>query len=291
MNNALSQFLAATSVHIDTAFNEALNVPALTPHTRVVDAMRYSFLAGGKRVRPTLTAAWGSIYNLPTHITTQVGLAIECIHTYSLIHDDLPCMDDDTLRRGKPTCHVEFDECTAVLAGDALQALAFHILSTLDIADTLKVELIKNLSTAVGPHGMVGGQMWDMLTENTQMPPLIEPELTQLQSMKTGALITFSCQAAAILAQEDDTPALEYGKSLGALFQITDDLLDISEHDLGKTSRKDEASGKTTFVSLLGAHGAENKADTLLANCQKCCNKHASPLLSDLAAFVRHRTK
>ncbi len=292
MTSSIAALLRDTNHDVTAAFEGVL--PQSTSDVgRVIEAARYSFLAGGKRVRPALVRAFCDVYGGNIALATQVGLAFECLHTYSLIHDDLPCMDDDILRRGQPTCHVKFDECTAVLAGDGLQALAFNILAGLDVTAEVRVELIALLSTAAGMQGMVGGQMWDMRAEGDAAPALTLTELICLQAMKTGALIEAACVAGAVLAGAERNIALAYGRALGALFQITDDLLDGRlDVDLGKSAGKDAAVGKSTFVRLLGQTGAEAAADKALADCLVAIENLANAdTLRTLAEFVRVREK
>lgn len=295
MNAMLTSLLHDVNTRITAAFEKSLP-EASHGGARVVNAMRYSFLAGGKRVRPALVQAFYDVYakdNTENQVAVQVGLAFECLHTYSLIHDDLPCMDDDTLRRGQPTCHVQFGECTAVLAGDGLQALAFEILAGVDISAEIRVNLVRLLSTAAGANGMVGGQMWDMLAEGKNMALELK-NLRALQAMKTGALIESACVAGALAAGGDVSVAQAYGKNLGALFQITDDLLDERDDvDLGKSAGKDIAAHKSTFVSLLGREGAEAAADEALAECLAAISDLGArgSILRELAEFVRVREK
>jgi len=239
-------------------------------------AMQYSLLAGGKRVRPALmlesfAACGGSGDILPA------ALSIECMHTYSLIHDDLPSMDNDDLRRGRPTCHRRFDEATAILAADALQALSFELLAGQPADAAGRVDLIRRLAMAAGAAGMVGGQVLDMQAESESVVDIREVE--HIHSLKTGALLRYSCEAGALLAGAD-AHAVEacsrYGIAVGLLFQITDDMLDAtaSSEALGKSAGKDAAQSKATYVSLLGleqaaafarrTHGAALEAAELL---------------------------
>jgi farnesyl diphosphate synthase len=236
---------------------------------RVFDAMRYSSLNGGKRLRAFFVLAGATLFKVAPLSAFRTASAIEFVHAYSLIHDDLPAMDDDDLRRGKPSCHKQFDEATAILAGDALQALAFEVLAHEDTHGdpAVRAALVAELAKAAGAHGMVGGQMLDLLAEG-QGPDVSIGAITRLQRLKTGALISFSCTAGAILgkASEPLRQALAaYAHDLGLAFQIVDDLLDIegSAAELGKTPGKDEAAGKATFVSILGKERARAQADLL----------------------------
>lgn len=259
---------------------------------QVIDAMRYALFAGGKRLRPFLVVMTSRLFSVEEENAIRVAAAIECLHTYSLIHDDLPAMDNDDVRRGKPSVHKKFDEATAVLAGDALLTLCFEILSDVKTHSDpeIRCELIATLSRAVGALGMVGGQMIDLKSENQS---LIENEINRMQQMKTGALIVFSCEAGAILAQVKGKrrDALKhYGRDIGLAFQIVDDLLDIerSSLDIGKTAGKDIRAGKATIVSLIGAGNAKIKADKLIKQAIKGLEifDDKANILRSLAAFV-----
>ena len=234
---------------------------------QVVDAMEYALMAGGKRVRPFLVLESAKIFGVGESSALRVAAAVECAHTYSLIHDDLPSMDDDDMRRGQPSVHKKFDEATAVLAGDALLTLAFEILSDEKThADArVRCELITYLAKALGVNGMVGGQMFDILAENQELDKI---RITRLQRMKTGALIVFSGEAGAILGKAEvrRRHAIKgYSHDVGLAFQITDDLLDEEGNSeaLGKTAGKDAEAGKATLVSLMGIEQARTKAEML----------------------------
>ncbi|MBS0547608.1 MAG: polyprenyl synthetase family protein [Proteobacteria bacterium] len=237
---------------------------------RVFEAMRYSSLGGGKRLRAFFVLAGATLFKVGPTPALRTASAIELVHAYSLIHDDLPAMDDDDLRRGKPSCHRQFDEATAILAGDALQALAFEVLAHEETHGdpAVRAALVADLAKASGAHGMVGGQMLDLLAEEKGAEPLSIGAITRLQRLKTGALISFSCTAGAILgkAPEQMRAALSaYAHDLGLAFQIVDDLLDVegSAAELGKTPGKDAAQGKATFVSILGLERAKAQAAML----------------------------
>jgi farnesyl diphosphate synthase len=226
--------------------------------------MRYATLAGGKRLRPFLVHASARLFDVPEARSLRVGAAIEMVHSYSLIHDDLPAMDDDDLRRGQPSCHRQFDEATAILAGDALQALAFEVLAHPETHPdpAVRCELVTMLAVGAGAAGMVGGQMIDLAAEGTS--PGIET-VSRMHAMKTGALITFSCTAGPVLggaSQSARAALLAYSRDLGLAFQIADDLLDAegNSQDIGKTAGKDAAQGKATFVSVLGLESARSRA-------------------------------
>ncbi len=225
---------------------------------KIAEAMRYAVLNGGKRLRAFLVYESAALFDVVD--ADPVAAAIECMHAYSLVHDDLPCMDDDDLRRGQPTVHVKWDEATAVLVGDALQTQAFGYL-----AGAGHLDLLRRMADASGVNGMVGGQAMDIAAETAATPLTLE-EITALQAKKTGALIRWSAEAGAILAWKDPTPLGNYADALGLAFQIQDDILDVigDPEATGKRLRKDEAAGKATFVSLLGLEGAKSRAAELV---------------------------
>ncbi len=266
----MSQFahaLATTAHEIDAAFDALLPIPC-DPRAQLYAAMRHAAMNGGKRMRPLLVMETSALFGVPRAHALRVATAIECIHVYSLIHDDMPCMDDDDLRRGKPTVHKLFDEATAVLAGDSLHALAFELLAEAATHPDAEIRcaLALALARASGPAGMAGGQMIDLVAE-TQSFDLVT--VSRLQELKTGALIVFSAEAGAILggAAANERAALKsYAEAVGLAFQIADDLLDV-EGDAalaGKALQKDTAAGKATFVSLLGAEPARDYAHRLV---------------------------
>ena len=266
------------------------------PEVRVVEAMLYSALNGGKRIRPFLVTASADLFNVDKPSALRAAAAIEMVHCYSLIHDDLPAMDDDDLRRGKAACHIEFDEATAILAGDALLTKAFEVLADdrTHGNSTVRAELILVLAKAAGDAGMVGGQMLDLVAEDHA---LNMPEITRLQRMKTGALIAVSCEAGAIMgrASEKARHALHaYAHDIGLAFQIADDLLDVEgdEEEVGKKTGKDAAAGKATFVSLLGRERAREQAGLLADQAAMHLDlfEEKGKLLRDLAYFVVSRT-
>lgn len=256
---------------IADATNDCLDAILTLPEgkeRRVVEAMRYSALNGGKRLRPFLVVACADLFSVPRAQSVRVGAALEMVHCYSLIHDDLPAMDDDDLRRGQPTCHRAFDEATAILAGDALLTEAFAVLSDPKTHpdDTVRAATIAALAQAAGARGMVGGQMLDLIAETTD---LTEDEVKHLQAMKTGRLLAVGCQMGGLLGHADShqiEALLGFGQLLGAAFQIADDLLDLeaSEADMGKATGKDRAAGKATFVSLYGVERARDHGKTLV---------------------------
>lgn len=280
INNALEQMLAARES----------SIPA-----HLWEAMRYSLMAGGKRIRPAVMlechAACGGTADI-----MPAALSIECMHTYSLIHDDLPCMDDDDLRRGQPTCHKRFDEATAILTGDALQTLAFELLGEMQIDPGPALELTRRLAIAAGAQGMVGGQMLDMQAESQTVDNVLEVERIHLH--KTGTLLRYCCEAGALLADTDEVhvdACSRYGKAVGLLFQIADDILDATAttETLGKQAGQDAAQDKATYVSVLGLDAAGELADEML----EMATTALEPLgqdgqrLQDLARYIRERNQ
>ncbi|MCH8475145.1 MAG: polyprenyl synthetase family protein [Opitutales bacterium] len=266
IKDAFDESFATYRSEIEASFQDYLPHPRERPQ-RLHEAMRYSMEAGGKRLRPTLTLAVAELYFARAK-AVPAALAVECIHTFSLIHDDLPCMDNDDLRRGKPTAHHQFDEPTALLAGDALLAFGFSLIAReYQSNPTLAVRLIQELSTACGGDGLVGGQMEDILAE--KQPPTAE-QLDYIHRHKTAALIEKAMTLGALIgdAGEKDLKIIrEVGQEIGLAFQIIDDILDetADAETLGKTPGKDAASGKATFVALFGLEEARNKANKLSA--------------------------
>ncbi|KEC56478.1 polyprenyl synthetase family protein [Bartonella koehlerae] len=238
----------------------------------LLKAMRYGVLNGGKRLRPFLVIQSSALFDIPAEHSLNIASALECVHCYSLIHDDLPAMDNDTLRRGQPTVHIAFDEATAILAGDALLTFAFEIIAhkASELSFETRIKLITALAQASGLGGMIGGQMLDLKTEKK---PQESASITTLQHMKTAALISFACQAGAIIgnASKELTEKLAaFGTYLGLAFQLTDDLLDVtaSTKVLGKTARKDETAHKATFIHLYGVKETQKKRDELIAKAE-----------------------
>jgi farnesyl diphosphate synthase len=264
--------LTSVAAEVEATLDRVLSPPdgLAAGEQSLWDAMRYATLGGGKRLRAFLTVEGAAMFGVNRSGALRSGAAVECLHAYSLVHDDLPAMDDDDLRRGKPTTHKAFDEAIAILAGDSLQTLAFEVLS--DPAThpdgAVRASLCHGLAIAAGGPGMVGGQMIDIAAESAA-EPFDLPTITRLQALKTGALIRFSAEAGAILA--GDEPARHslaaYASHLGLAFQIRDDLLDIEgdEDDMGKRLQKDAEAGKATFVSHLGIEGARKAADDEVA--------------------------
>ncbi|MFQ5785417.1 MAG: polyprenyl synthetase family protein [Alphaproteobacteria bacterium] len=264
---ALAQALEETAKAVDAALDRLLPRPRGV-EGRVAEAMRYACLSGGKRLRPFLAVTGAGLFDIPRESALRAAAAIEMIHCYSLVHDDLPAMDDDAVRRGRPTCHIEFDEATAILAGDGLLTYAFEVLNAPETHPDAAVRcaLAGGLATAAGPAGMAGGQMIDLLAEGRALDI---DAVTHLQNLKTGALIAFSCEAGAILGgapNELRERLAAFGRDLGLAFQVADDLLDVegSEDETGKAVGKDAAAGKATFVGLLGVDEARVLARDLI---------------------------
>lgn len=263
---SLDAAMARAQKTIEAALDRLLPKPE-GPEGRIFEAMRYAVFAGGKRFRPFLACESARLFAVGSEAASRVAAAVECVHTYSLIHDDLPCMDDDDLRRGQPTVHRKFDEATAVLAGDALLTFAFELLGEPETHERarVRIELVRRLAAAAGGQGMVGGQMIDLASEGKTLDIAT---ITRLQRLKTGALIAFSCEAGAVLGRASDEAlhALRaYAHDMGLAYQIADDLLD-AEGDpavVGKATAKDAAAGKATFVSILGAGRARAQARML----------------------------
>lgn len=287
---------AALAADVDRLFDVLLAIPS-DPRARLYEAIRHAAMDGGKRLRPLLVQAACDLFNISRDSALRVGVAIECIHVYSLVHDDLPAMDDDDLRRGKPTVHKAFDEATAILAGDCLHDIAFELLADEETHPDpfVRVELVKALALASGPAGMAGGQMMDLEAEKTSFDL---PTVTRLQQLKTGALIGICVEAAAIMARipPDARGRLNaYARDIGLAFQIADDLLDVEgDADLaGKALGKDEAAGKQTFVSLLGVGRAREQARMLVEQAKMHLNSYGeeADLLRAIADFIVERDR
>jgi farnesyl diphosphate synthase len=269
---------------------------------RLIESMRYAALGGGKRLRPFLVVETAALFGVPRERALMTGAAVECIHCYSLVHDDLPAMDNDALRRGRPTVHIAFDDATAILAGDGLLTFAFDILSrpATHPASSVRIALVSALAQASGLGGMVGGQMLDLAAEGRydggRPQPLAEAEIARLQSMKTGALLRFACIAGALLGEahpERFNALHRYGTALGQAFQIADDLLDIegSTAALGKRTGKDAAAGKATLVATLGPAKAKARLSALVAEAEDALRPFAAAadVLRTAAHFIAER--
>jgi farnesyl diphosphate synthase len=288
---SFSEALTQAAQLTDVVLDQLLVLPPGL-EARVYEAMRYSALAPGKRLRPFLVLASARMFGVAQRCALQVAAAVEMVHAYSLVHDDLPAMDDSDLRRGRPTCHKEFDEATAVLAGDGLLTTAFELLAEPDTHGdpAVRIELVAALASAAGAAGMVGGQMIDLIAEHQDLDI---GAITRLQRMKTGALIAFSCEAGAILAKasyELRTALRGYAHDLGLAYQIADDLLDVegSAAETGKPVGADAAAGKATFVSILGARRARAQAELLVRQAVAHLDlfEERAELLREAARFV-----
>ena len=295
-DDLLKSALTRVQDDVDRAFDAYLPVPS-DSRARLVEAMRHATIGGGKRVRPLLVVAVAELYRVDGSAAVAAGCAVEAIHSYSLIHDDLPCMDDDELRHGKPTVHRAFDEATAVLAGDALHALAFDILTQNDVSSDpfVRSELVSVLARASGHEGMAGGQVMDMAADEEDYDL---HQVTRLQQLKTGALLGASVEMGAILGRvppEGRAHLRAYARDIGLAFQIADDLLDVEgdEELAGKALRKDGEQGKATFVTLMGAEKAREQARALVDQAIGHVAGHGSDarLLEALARFVIERDR
>ncbi len=310
MNDKNSPFLSrldAVAADIEVLLDRLL---AATPEpgelsrpARLIEAMRYSSLNGGKRFRPFLVVESAALFAVPRQNALMAGAALECVHCYSLVHDDLPAMDNDDLRRGQPTAHKKFDEATAILAGDGLLTFAFDILSRQEThADPrVRIELVMALARASGVGGMAGGQMLDLAAEgrfvqNRAALEFSEKDVRTLQAMKTGALLRFACEAGGILAaaKPEQRAALErYGSAVGQAFQIADDLLDLEGDPalVGKQTGKDAAAGQATLVSVLGVPTAKARLKELVAEAEQALAPFgpSAAVLIEGAKFVADR--
>jgi farnesyl diphosphate synthase len=310
MNGKNSPFLSrldAVAADIEVLLDKLL---AATPEqgelsrpARLIEAMRYASLNGGKRFRPFLVVESAALFAVPRQNALMAGAALECVHCYSLVHDDLPAMDNDDLRRGQPTAHKKFDEATAILAGDGLLTFAFDILSRQEThADPrVRIELVMALARASGVGGMAGGQMLDLAAEgrfvqNRAVLEFSEKDVRTLQAMKTGALLRFACEAGGILAaaKPEQRAALErYGSAVGQAFQIADDLLDLEGDPalVGKQTGKDAAAGKATLVSVLGVPTAKARLKELVTEAEQALALFgaSAAILIEGAKFVADR--
>jgi farnesyl diphosphate synthase len=304
--DAKSPFLAhldAVAAETETLLDQLLASKTIAGEisrpARLIEAMRYSSLGGGKRFRPFLVVESAALFGVPRQNALMAGAALECVHCYSLVHDDLPAMDNDELRRGQPTAHRKYDEATAILVGDSLLTFAFDILSREETHrdPAVRIELVSALARASGVGGMAGGQMLDLAAEGrfgAQNRGVADVKM--LQAMKTGALLRFGCEAGGILASAKPAQreALErYGSAVGEAFQIADDLLDVEGDPalVGKQTGKDAAAGKATFVSVLGLAGAKARLRQLVADAENALATFgpSAAILIEGARFVADR--
>ncbi len=300
MTIELTQHLTEQGARIETVLKRVLDPAALSGEiarpSRLVDAMRHGALNGGKRLRPILVVETAKLFGRDDDGVLEAACALELIHCYSLIHDDLPAMDDDDLRRGQPTVHKAFDEATAILAGDALLTLAFDVIGSAAVHDdaAIRLRLSQELSRAAGVGGMAGGQMLDLESEHRARS---ETEIRLLQSMKTGALLRYACRSGAIVADasgEDIDRLTRFGEVIGLAFQLADDLLDVeaSPEIMGKATGKDAEAGKATLVGLWGSEKTHAELKTLLAEAAKLLAPYGenAETLSALADFIVNRS-
>jgi farnesyl diphosphate synthase len=293
-SSLLAPALGQIRAEVDDFLSALLALPP-DPRARLYEAMRYAAIGGGKRLRPLLVVASSALFHTARDRAVRVGAAVECIHVYSLIHDDLPAMDDDELRRGKPTLHRAYDEATAILAGDSLHALAFEILADEATHEDpfVRAELVAELARAAGPAGMAGGQMMDLAAAQGALDLAA---VTRLQQLKTGALIGFCLEAGAIMGRVPPEKRLKlrgYARDVGLAFQIADDLLDEEgdEDRTGKKVGKDRAKGKETFVTLLGRERARHQAELLVGQAVDYLKSYGTEadLLRAIARFAVER--
>jgi farnesyl diphosphate synthase len=303
---ALAHRLDAARADIEVLLGELLSTVPLQHEiarpSRLVEAMRYASLGGGKRIRPFLVIEVGELFGVPRRQALLAGAAVECVHCFSLVHDDLPALDNDDTRRGKPTLHRHFDEATALLAGDGLLTFAFDILARPETHPdpSTRIALVSALARAAGLGGMVGGEMLDLAAEgrfkNGLQSSLDEKEITTMQAMKTGAMLQFACTAGAILgsAPTDAKKAIAtYGLAVGEAFQITDDLIDVQGNraEAGKEVGKDRALGKATLVDLLGVDAARQRVNALVSRALEALQKFGpeANVLRSLAEYIALR--
>jgi farnesyl diphosphate synthase len=297
--NRLTEIAGTVETALGTLLSVDFRSGVTTRAPRLMAAMRHAVLGGGKRLRPFLLIETARMLGVEGEGPARAGAAVELLHCYSLVHDDLPSMDDDDLRRGRPTVHKAFDEATAILAGDALQSLAFEVLAdpATDPDPTVRADLVLGLARAAGLGGMVGGQMLDLAAEGRYGENRLgEPDVRRLQAMKTGAILAYSVEAGAALGRADPAARerlLAYGRALGAAFQVADDILDreSSAETMGKRTGKDLEKGKATLVDLLGLEGAHRECDRLLGESLAALEPFgsAAETLKEAARFTVER--
>lgn len=293
-SNALQDALEECVVGVNKTISRLLPESDLA-EARLYEAMRHGVLSGGKRLRPFMVMQSARLFNVDPSRARRVAAAVEFLHCYSLIHDDLPAMDNSDLRRGVPTVHIRYDEATAILAGDALLTLAFEVLADPDTHSDphVRIELVKKLAEASGPQGMVGGQMLDLIGEDEEFDL---GTISRMQRMKTGKLMAFACEAGAILGKADEAhkkALVNYAYDLGLAFQVTDDILDVEAPSVftGKPANQDEKAGKSTFVSTMGKEQAKARAEMLAAQACRHLNvfEARGDMLKELARYVLQR--
>lgn len=294
----IKEKLTAFSRRFNDRLPEFFTLPA-GPEKRVVQAMEYSVMNGGKRLRPFLVCECAALFGVPEEKSFRTAAALEMLHSYSLIHDDLPAMDNDDLRRGKPTCHKQFDEATAILAGDGLLTYAFEIISDEKThpRPVIRSRLVKLLAEAAGAfNGMIAGQMLDLYTENLKNPAEPEKLIKNIEEMKTGRLLRYACEAGAVLgnAQGEKYQALiDYSRRIGIAFQIADDILDVEGNQalVGKTLNKDAEQGKITFVGIYGLPKAKQIAKDFITEAEQVLDifGNKARTLKELAHFIIER--
>ncbi|MDX0713091.1 polyprenyl synthetase family protein [Sinorhizobium medicae] len=285
----------AVEALLETLLDPAVRGGEISRPANLLEAMRHAVLNGGKRLRPFLVSETAALLGVDVQAALRIGAALECIHCYSLVHDDLPAMDNDDMRRGKPTVHVAFDEATAILAGDSLLTFSFDIIAAPETAlsDRQKTALVLALARAAGHGGMAGGQALDLAAEKSAPD---ETGIVLLQSMKTGALLRFACEAGAIIADaaaEDRQRLRAFGEKIGLAFQLADDLLDLTADaaHIGKATGKDAARGKGTLVALHGQPWAEQRLESLVAEAEALLEPYGarSEVLAETARFIANR--
>ena len=278
--------LAADAKAVEARLDELLSVVS---GNRLREAMRYAVLSQGKRLRPFFVLESCRLHDVDTKLALDVACALECVHCYSLVHDDLPAMDNDDLRRGQPTTHKQFDEATAILAGDGLLTFAFEILARANAP----IEIVLQLAKASGPNGMVGGQMLDIEAETKNFASL--NEISNMQRKKTGALFEFACVVGAMLAGADQKPLQKYAEQVGLAFQIADDVLDVEATStvLGKATQKDKAKGKATFVDFMGLENAKLESQKIIEVAVQSLKTYgeSASVLDRAARFMIERRK
>ncbi|HEX5510034.1 MAG TPA: farnesyl diphosphate synthase [Pseudolabrys sp.] len=296
----LDEIAAETDGLLDRLLNGSIAAGEIARPARLIEAMRYAALSGGKRLRPFLLVEAAALFGVPRQQALMAGAALECVHGYSLVHDDLPAMDNDALRRGQPTVHKAFDEATAILVGDGLLTFAFDVMSRAEThPDTsVRIRLVSELARASGLGGMAGGQLLDLASEGRfgDIRKQSEADVVKLQAMKTGALLRFACRAGAIMGSADPsalTAMDRFGTAAGTAFQIADDLLDVEgdTQTLGKQAGKDAAAGKATLVAVIGIDGARTRLQEMLANAENALEPFGAraDMLRAAARFIAER--